>query len=71
MNNRKMDPIEAEVDAIRQKIWARIKDMTFDEKRAYYRAHEERLFREFNIRVSDIKPAGPHRHEISLSPAVY
>ena len=63
MSNRVMDPIEAEVDRIRQDIWARIKNMSAEEKDAYYQAQADMLKEEFNIRVSSLKPARPVRAE--------
>ena len=56
-----MDPIEAEVDTIRQKIWAKIKDMTPEEMTAYFYRETEPIIKKFNIKVSDLKPVIPHR----------
>lgn len=59
MNSRAMSDIEAEVDRIRQNIWARIKDMTSEEKEAYYQAQADEARREFNIKVSSLRPVRP------------
>ena len=59
MNNGSMNDIETEVDMIRQNIWTKIKDMTPDEKSAYYHAQAEEARKEFNIKISGLKPARP------------
>ena len=59
MDDRPMNDIEAEVDRIRQGIWAKIKDMTPEEKAAYYRARAEAARREFGIKISPLRPVPP------------
>ncbi len=45
-----MDPIEAEVDAIRKKIWQEIKDMTTEEHIAYFERETADVIKQFNIK---------------------
>ena len=47
-----MDPIEAEVDAIRRKIWEEIKDMTIEEHIAYFDRETEDVRKQFHIKTS-------------------
>ncbi|MBQ6001798.1 MAG: hypothetical protein IJL18_02980 [Synergistaceae bacterium] len=51
-----MDPIEAEVDAIRQQIWQEIKDMTVEEHIAYFERETADVRKQFNIRQADSVP---------------
>ncbi|MBQ6115049.1 MAG: hypothetical protein IJL11_06695 [Synergistaceae bacterium] len=46
-----MDPIEAEVDAIRRKIWEEIKDMTIEEHIAYFDRETEDVRKQFHIKT--------------------
>ena len=46
-----MDPIEAEVDAIRRQLWEEIKDMPRQERWDYMMKQDEKLYKEFNIKV--------------------
>jgi hypothetical protein len=48
--------IEDEIDAIRDKIYERIKDMTPGERRAYYNALAEEARTKYNIRVIKSAP---------------
>ena len=46
-----MDPIEAEVDAIRLQLWEETKDMTMKERWAYMDERTDPLLRKFHIKV--------------------
>ena len=46
-----MDPIEAEVDAIRRKIWEEIKDFTIEEHIAYFDRETEDVRKQFHIKT--------------------
>ena len=74
MNSRSTNAIEEEVDRIRQNIWAKIKDMTPAEKDAYYQAQANAVRREFNIKVSSLRPVRPigieHRRAYKAASAV-
>lgn len=55
---QEMDPIEAEVHAIRQQINEIIKDMTPEEEMEYFRNSFNELVKEgFRFKVSKLKPA--------------
>ena len=56
-----MDPIEAEVDAIRRQIWEETKDMTREERWAYLDAQSAPLLKKFNIKFVNLKPVPPHK----------
>lgn len=58
MNNRTSNPIEDELDIIRLKI---IKDMTPEEEVAYFRAQNEPIIRQFNLKMSPLKPMEPRK----------
>ena len=45
-----MDPIEAEVDAIRRQLWDEIKDMTIEEHLAYFSRETADVRKQFNIK---------------------
>ena len=61
MNNRTSNPIEDELDVIRLKIYERIKDMTPEEEVAYFRAQNEPIIRQFNLKMSPLKPLEPRK----------
>ena len=61
MNNRTSNPIEDELDVIRLKIYERIKDMTPEEEVAYFRAQNEPIIRQFNLKMSPLKPMEPRK----------
>ena len=61
-----MDSIEAEVDAIRKKLWEEIKDMTPDEHVAYFERETADVRKQFNIKTSRLKPA-----KLVYTPRVY
>ena len=46
-----MDPIEAEVDAIRRQLWEETKNMTRQERWDYMRKQNEDFYKDFNIKV--------------------
>lgn len=58
-----MDPIEAEVDAIRQKIWEETKHMTPEERIADLIRRTEPLIKQFNFRISTLKPVEPRKRQ--------
>lgn len=57
-----MDPIEAEVDAIRQRIYERTKNMTLEERRDYLIRKTDPIIKQFHIRMSKLKPVKRTRH---------
>lgn len=59
MNDRTSDPIEDELDIIRLKIYERIKDMTPEEEVAYFREQNEPIIRQFDLKMSPLKPMEP------------
>ena len=61
MNNRTSNPIEDELDIIRLKIYERIKDMTPEEEVAYFRAQNEPIIRQFNLKTSPLRPLEPRK----------
>ena len=55
---QEMDPIEAEVYAIRRKIEEKIKDMTAEEETEYFRNSIRELAKQgFRFKFSKMKPA--------------
>ena len=48
-----MDPIEAEVDAIRRQIWQEVKDMTIEEHIAYFERETADVRKQFHIKTAD------------------
>ena len=61
-----MDPIEAEIDAIRKELWEEVKDMTPDEHVAYINAKTEPIIKQFHMKVSRLEPL-----EMKFRPRVY
>ena len=61
MNNRTSNPIEDELDVVRLKIYERIKDMTPEEEVAYFRAQNAPIIRQFNLKMSPLKPMEPRK----------
>ncbi len=51
-----IDPIEAEVDAIRQRIYERTKNMTIEERKDYLIRRTDPIIKQFNIKMSKLKP---------------
>ena len=51
-----IDPIEAEVDAIRQRIYERTKNMTQEERRDYLISRTDPIMKQYNIKLSKLKP---------------
>jgi hypothetical protein len=49
-------PVEDEVDAIRDNLWERLKNMTPTELDNHYKQQEERLLEEYGIRVEKATP---------------
>ena len=60
-NDRTSNPIEDELDVVRLKIYERIKDMTPEEEVAYFRAQNEPIIRQFNLKMSPLKPMEPRK----------
>ncbi len=56
-----MDPIEAEVDAIRHQIYEETKHMTLEEHIAYFMKKTAPIVKQFNIKISKLKPVKPHK----------
>ena len=63
MIDRTPDTLEDELDAIRLRIYDRIKDMTPEEEEAYFISRTEPIFRKFNIKVSSLRPVVPRKRE--------
>lgn len=61
-----MDPIEAEVDAIRQKIWEETKHMTPEERVADLIRRTDPLIKEFHMKTSRLQPA-----KLGYRPRIY
>jgi hypothetical protein len=49
-------PVEEEVDAIRDRIWDEIKDMTHEDRCAYYERKTAPVMKEFGIKVASPTP---------------
>ena len=56
MKDRTDTMIEDEVDAIRQKIRARIKEMTSEQRQAYYQELADQIHEEFGVITNPLKP---------------
>ncbi|MBQ3347779.1 MAG: hypothetical protein IJG51_08095 [Synergistaceae bacterium] len=61
-----MDPIEAEVDAIRRKIWEETKHMTPDERIADLIRRTDPIIQEFHMKTSRLQPA-----KLGYRPRIY
>ena len=48
-----MDPIEAEVDAIRRQLWEETKNMTRQERWNYMTKRNEAVLSQFHIKTAD------------------
>ncbi|MDR0868464.1 MAG: hypothetical protein LBP75_08355 [Planctomycetota bacterium] len=55
MNITVANPVEDEIDAIRDKIYENIKDMTPDERTAYFRRRTEPVIKQYHLKMA---PAG-------------
>lgn len=51
-----MDPIEAEVDAIRQRLWEETKDMTTEERWAYMKKRSKIDYEKFHFKFVSLPP---------------
>ena len=67
MNNRTFDVLEDELDTIRLRIYERIKGMTPEEEIEYFRARNEPVMRQFNMKMSTLKPVRPIKREERLA----
>lgn len=56
-----IDPIEAEVNAIRLQLWEETKHMTIEERIAYLKKEIEPIMKQFNFKISKRKPVTPHK----------
>ena len=61
-----MDPIEAEVDAIRQQIQAETRGMTPEEVTDYFMRETEEVRKQFHIKTSRLQPA-----KLGYRPRIY
>lgn len=59
-----MDPIEAEVDAIRQQIYQETKDMTPEERMHYLIRRTDPIIKKYNMKISKLKPVKPHKRPL-------
>ena len=57
LEDMEMDPIEAEVDAIRKQLWEETKHMTPEERIADLIRRTEPIMKQFHIKTSKLKPA--------------
>lgn len=60
MIERATDDFEDELDAIRLQIYEEIKDMTPEERVAYFRAEAEPVMKEFNMKWATLQPIVPY-----------
>ena len=63
MPEDKFDPIEAEVNAIRLRIYEEIKDMTPEKEAHYFISRTDPIIKQFNLKMSDLKPVKPMKRE--------
>ena len=63
----RMDTLEDELDEIRQGIYEKIKNMTAEEEVAYFITQSEPLYREFNIKRSNLQPAIPRKGNVAVT----
>ena len=61
-----MDPIEAEVDAIRKQIDKETEGMSPDEVTAYFMRETEEITKQFHMKTSRLKPA-----KLGYRPRIY
>ena len=61
MNDKTSNPIEDELDSIRLRLYERIKGMPPEEEVAYFRAQNEPIVRQFNMKMSPLKPVKPRK----------
>ena len=57
------DPVEEEINAIRLQIYEEIKDMTPEEEARYFISRTDPVIRQFNMKMSTLKPVRPIRRE--------
>ncbi len=67
MIERTPNPVEEELNAIRLRIYERIKGMTAEEESAYFRARNEPIMRQFNMKRSALTPIRPIKREERLA----
>ena len=58
-----LDPIEAEVEAIRQQIWEETKYMTSEERIADLIRRTKPIIKQYNMKVSTLKPVEPRKRQ--------
>ena len=63
----RIDTLEDELDEIRQGIYEKIKNMTTEEEVAYFIAQSEPLYKEFNIKRSNLQPATPRKRSVAAT----
>jgi len=56
---KKLNMIEAELDAIRDKIYEEIKDMTPEEETAYFQRETADAIRQYGLRLVKSAPSAP------------
>ena len=61
-----MDPIEAEVNAIRQELWEEIKDLSPEEMTEVINKRTAPIIEQFHMKVSKLEPL-----EMKYRPRVY
>ncbi|MBQ7560941.1 MAG: hypothetical protein IJS99_03770 [Synergistaceae bacterium] len=59
-----MDPVEAEIDAIRQQIYEETKHMTPEERVADLIRRTDPIIKQFHMKVSSLKPIEPRKPQI-------
>ena len=62
-----MDPVEAEIDAIRQQIYEETKHMTPEERVADLIRRTDPIIKQFHMKVSSLKPIEPRKPQIDES----
>ncbi|MBQ9403826.1 MAG: hypothetical protein IJR35_06465 [Synergistaceae bacterium] len=63
MTSAIFDPVEEEINAIRLQIYEEIKDMTPEEEARYFISRTDPVIRQFNMKMSTLKPVRPIRRE--------
>ncbi len=63
MVDRTSDTLEEELNAIRLSIYEEIKDMTPEEEENYFRTGTDPIIKQFNMKISPLKPVRPVRRE--------
>jgi len=58
-----MDPVEAEIDAIRLQMYEETKHMTIAEHIAYFKKRTDPIIKKYHMRISTLQPAEPRKRQ--------